>query len=94
MQCTGTQSCQGATIHCPDLYQCTVDCGSNVGIQACGNAKVVCSGSGVCYLGCAGVQSCQGATMTCGKNACTAGCTSGSATPTVDCGNACGCNHC
>jgi hypothetical protein len=92
--CTGPESCQGATILCPDVYSCTVDCGGAQGPQACGNAKVQCSSNGVCFLDCTGPLTCQGVDVTCGNNACTANCSNLATSPTVACGTACGCNHC
>ena len=94
MQCSGAQSCQGASIHCPDLYQCTIECGGTAGPQACDNAKIECSAKGVCYLGCTGLQSCAGSTMSCGGNSCTSNCMGGAEAPAVTCGATCGCNHC
>jgi hypothetical protein len=93
--CTGDGSCPGATIQCPDVYQCTIDCGTAATVSgACSGAQITCSDTGVCYLACNGPQSCMGAAVGCGSHGCTVNCLNMAASPDVACGNSCGCNHC
>ena len=90
-RCGGKDSCRTTTINCPASYSCTTSCdGAD---RSCDELQVNCGDAGSCDLRCGAGEACKDAQLYCGATACIASCQGGK-TPTVDCGNSCGCTSC
>jgi hypothetical protein len=93
VSCEGEGACDDTVVVCNALYSCSVDCGGGTS-ATCRGLALDCGAAGVCNLICGtGAQECEGATMTCGANSCTATCADVFDPPTLDCGEACSCEH-
>lgn len=91
VSCDGNSACNGATINCPDGYDCTVTCSG--GNNVCANAVVNCNGASNCDVNCSSDnKACTGMQVNCGIGACSGTCTS--TKPNFACGPSCDCQPC